>query len=69
MHSCLTVRCLTHHGLCSPVANKEADTLPYDGRHILEIWGFSSSTSHSLLDSYVQGLNSHTIGASLRYDA
>ncbi|CAL5223480.1 g6003 [Coccomyxa viridis] len=52
--------------LPSPVARRDTDTLPYDGRHILEIWGFSSATSQTSLESYVQGLNSHALGAALR---
>ena len=51
---------------CSPVVTREAETLPYDGRHILEIWGFSSATAHSSVETYVQGLNSHAINPSLR---
>ncbi len=51
---------------CSPVAVREEDSLAYDGRHILEIYGFSSTTSLSTLDRYVQELNSHAIDASLR---
>ena len=51
---------------CSPVTASEEDTLPYDGRHILEIHNFSSSTSASSLERYIQDLNSHSLGAALR---
>ena len=50
----------------SPVAADEKDDLPYDGRHIMEIHSFSSSTSASSLEHYIQDLNSHSLGAALR---
>ncbi|CAK0785291.1 hypothetical protein CVIRNUC_008497 [Coccomyxa viridis] len=53
--------------LPSPVAASEEDTLPYDGRHILEIHNFSSSTSASSLERYIQDLHSHSLGAALRF--
>ena len=51
---------------CSPVAREAADVLPYDGRHILEIYGYSSATSQSSVECYAQELNSHPLDAAVR---
>lgn len=51
---------------CSPVARGATDVLPYDGRHILEIHGYSSATLQSSVERYAQDLNSHSLDPAVR---